>query len=181
VYLIGFSGSGKSTLGPRLALKLKATFLDTDAIIERRAGRSIAEIFAQNGQAAFRTIEHDVLTSVTKLPGRKVIALGGGAFAGRANRSMITSSGLVVYLSCPVRELHRRLVNMSDRPLLEGHCLAGETKRQARLRRITTLLARRQAQYRQAHIRLSTAGKTVAEATEQLYRKVKERHGRRPR
>lgn len=174
VFLIGFSGCGKSTLGPRLARKLKARFYDTDALIEKKSGRRIAEIFRDRGEAAFRTLETETIRRLAETSGRKVMALGGGAFSGRVNRDLIVASGLVVYLSCPVRELYRRLHGMSDRPLLEGHLADGETMRQARLRRIAALLERRQAAYQQAHAKLSTADKTIAETVELLYRKVKQ-------
>ena len=175
VFLIGFSGCGKSTIGPRLARRLKARFYDTDAMIEQRTARKINEIFREDGEATFRALESETIRRLVSRSQRKVIALGGGAFSHRTNRALIKKSGVVVvYLSCPVRELYRRLQHLSDRPLLDGRPAAGETMRQAKLRRIAELLENRKDAYRQAHLRVSTANKTVAACVAQVYRKVKQ-------
>ena len=172
VFLIGFSGCGKSTIGPQLARRLKARFYDTDAMIEQQTVRKINEIFRDHGEAAFRALESETIRRLVSRSQRKVIALGGGAFSNRTNRVLIKKSGVAVYLSCPVRELYRRLRHLSDRPLLDGRPAAGETMRQAKLRRIANLLENRKDAYRQAHLRVSTADKTVAECVAQVYRKV---------
>ncbi len=174
VFLIGFSGCGKSTIGPQLARRLKAGFYDTDAMIEQRMARKITEIFRDDGEATFRALESETIRQLVSRSQRKVIALGGGAFSHRTNRALIKKSGMVVYLSCPVRELYRRLRHLSDRPLLDSRPAAGETMRQAKLRRIANLLENRKDAYRQAHIRVSTADKTVAECVAQVYLKVKQ-------
>ncbi len=172
VFLIGFSGCGKSTIGPQLARRLKARFYDTDAMIEQQTARKISEVFRDDGEATFRALESETIRQLVSRSQRKVIALGGGAFSHRTNRALIKKSGVVVYLSCPVRELYRRLRHLSDRPLLDGRPAAGETMRQAKLRRIANLLENRKDAYRQAHLRVSTADKTVAECVAQVYRKV---------
>ncbi len=174
VFLIGFSGCGKSTIGPRLARRLKARFYDTDAMIEQQTARKINEIFRDDGEAAFRTLESETIRQLVSRSQRKVIALGGGAFSNRTNRALIRKSGMVVFLSCPVRELCRRLRHLNDRPLLNGRPAAGETMRQTKLRRIAKLLENRKEAYRQAHLRVSTADKTVAACVAQVYRKVKQ-------
>jgi shikimate kinase len=176
VFLIGFSGCGKSTIGPQLARRLKARFYDTDAMIEQQTARKIAEIFRDDGEAWFRERELEIIGRLVCGSQRKLIALGGGAFGSRTNRALIKKSGVVVYLSCPVRELYRRLRHLSDRPLLDGRPSAGETTRQAKLRRIANLLENRKDAYRQAHLRVSTADKTVAECVAQVYRKVKQQY-----
>lgn len=173
VFLIGFSGCGKSTIGPRLARRLKARFYDTDAMIEQQTARKINEIFREDGEAWFREQELETVRQLVCGSQRKVIALGGGAFGNRTNRALIRRSGVVVYLSCSVRELYRRLQHLSDRPLLNGRPAAGETMRQAKLRKIADLLENREDAYRQAHLRVSTADKTVTECVAQVYRKVK--------
>lgn len=175
LFLIGFSGSGKSTIGPPLAKKLKAEFFDTDSIIEKETGCRISKLFNRDGETRFRELERLAIKSVLLSKAkRKVVALGGGAFANRNTRAFIVNSGVVVYLSCPVRELYRRLRLNADRPLLNVRPAAGETTRQAKLRRMSTLLNQRKSSYTQAHIRVSTANKTARACVQEVYLKVGE-------
>lgn len=174
LFLIGFSGCGKSTIGPPLAKRLKAEFFDTDAMIESTAGCDISKLFNRDGEARFRELERKAIKVVLHSKAkRKVVALGGGAFANRNTRTLIMNSGMVVYLSCPVRELYRRLRLTNDRPLLYVRPAAGETVRQARLRKIDSLLARRKNSYNLADIRVSTSNKTVTACASDVYRKVR--------
>jgi len=107
-----------------------------------------------------------------------VVSLGGGAFQRAANRRRLLDSGTVVYLSCPVRELYRRTRTGLVRPLLKVKPRSGETAKQASLRRIAQLLARREKYYRQAHIRISTFGKTPSEVVRLLSDKIRELHAK---
>lgn len=174
LFLIGFSGSGKSTIGPPLARRLKAEFFDTDAIIEKETGCEISELFGRDGEARFRESERQVIKIVLQSKAkRKVVALGGGAFANRATRTLIVNSGVVVYLSCSVCELYRRLRLTSDRPLLNVRPAAGQTMRQARLRKINSLLEKRKNSYNLADLRVATSNKTVAACVSDVYRKVR--------
>jgi len=174
VFLVGFSGSGKSTVGTSLAHRLNRTFVDTDSVIEQTEGCSIAEIFRCSGEWRFRQLEADVIAG---LGGRRqpaqVVALGGGAFASRANRTEIMSNGLVVYLSCSVREIYRRLRDKEDRPLMNVQSKVGETARQARLRIIRTLLEKRKPGYRLAHMSCSTTGKTVEQVVNEIMWRIR--------
>ena len=174
LFLIGFSGSGKSTIGPLLARRLKAKFFDTDTMIENETGSKISELFRRDGEARFRKLERQTIKTVLQSRTKhKVIALGGGAFANSSNRALIMKSGVVVYLSCPVLELYRRLRLNSDRPLLNVRPAHGETMRQAKLRKIRTLLNQRKNSYGRAHIKVSTANKTTRECVSEVYRKVR--------
>jgi shikimate kinase len=170
IFLIGFSGSGKSTVGPLLAERLKARFVDIDALVEKRAGKTIANIFARQGEAAFRRMERDAIGSLSKSRRRTVVALGGGAFENRSTRKLVSGLGRVVYLSCSQRELYRRLRLASDRPLLEVKPAKGQTLRQARQLAIAKLLDMRQANYRRADLVLSTTAKTPRQAAAELHR-----------
>ena len=89
IWLAGFMGSGKSTAGKLLAKKLGWSFVDLDAEIERTAGKRIAEIFAEQGEDAFRDLEHQQLLSqvrISRQGGACVVALGGGAYAAQVLR-----------------------------------------------------------------------------------------------
>jgi shikimate kinase len=178
VYLVGFSGSGKSTVGRRLARRIKVPFFDTDAMIERKAKKSIASIFRDEGERAFRRTEAQM---ISQLCGRSndsfVAALGGGAFQSAANRNLLLASGTVVYLSASVRELYRRLRPLEDRPLLNVRPKSGQTPRTARLQKIHSLLESRSASYRKAHVVCPTTGYTITEIVNTLMKLLRRYHG----
>lgn len=109
IVLIGARGSGKSTTGRRLADKLWQTFVDLDERIVKRAGKSIKEIFEQDGEPEFRRLETEVLREIVALP-EHVLALGGGTLMREENRQLLKAAGhKVVYLRCEAEELHRRI------------------------------------------------------------------------
>lgn len=111
VGLIGYRGSGKSTAGLRLAGRLEKPFIDTDQRIVARAGKTIRDIFADQGEAAFRDLETQVVAEACEQK-EGVIALGGGALDREENRRVIESSGIkLVYLRCEPAELLRRIRN----------------------------------------------------------------------
>jgi len=166
IVLIGFSGSGKSSIGKLLAEKLHARFYDSDALVARKAGKPIPRIFGEDGEGHFRILEQQVVKDVIARRGRKVIALGGGAFQSRESREMIRRAGVVVYLSCSQTELYQRLRDMKDRPLLQG--ASGKDLKLI----IKSLLAKRMKHYNQADMRLSTSGKTAKAAAIELQRKL---------
>lgn len=170
VILIGFSGSGKSAVGPLLASRLGVKFVDADCQIEELAGCTISQIFEQQGEKAFRTMELQVVEKLMQRRTGAVIALGGGAFENRAIRKLVFGRGQVVYLSCSRRELYRRLRQVSDRPLLDVVPRPGQTLREARLNRIGRLLDKRLTNYRRADFIFSTTGKTERQAAAQLSR-----------
>ncbi len=108
VHLVGFMGCGKSTVGQLLARRLLWNFLDLDALIVRHAGRSIAEIFAEEGEESFRQTETFVLRQATQKP-RTVVALGGGAHMAAENRQLSAQMATSVWLRCDFAELQRRV------------------------------------------------------------------------
>jgi thiamine-phosphate diphosphorylase len=119
VYLIGFMGAGKSTLGPLVARSLGRPFVDLDREIERRAGATIAELFAARGEPHFRRLERQALRDVSR--GRDaVVALGGGALGSAASASRVRRTGVRVWLDAPVAVLRRRcqFPGAPERPLL---------------------------------------------------------------
>jgi shikimate kinase len=109
IALLGYRGSGKSTVGKRLADRLWQKFVDTDELVVRAAGASIKDIFANQGEPAFRDLESRVVAEASKLTDH-VIALGGGAVLREENRRALKDAGLkMIYLRCEPDELVRRI------------------------------------------------------------------------
>ncbi|QZH64034.1 shikimate kinase [Mycolicibacterium farcinogenes] len=116
--LVGLPGSGKSTIGRRLAKALNLTMLDTDAAIEETTGRTIADIFATDGEAEFRRIEEEVIRSALASHDG-VLSLGGGAVTTPGVRAALAGH-TVVYLEISAAEGVRRTGGSTVRPLLAG-------------------------------------------------------------
>ena len=118
IFLIGMPSSGKSTLGKRIADALHYRFVDTDKLIVREEGRSIADIFAQSGEDYFREVERRVLRTVR--PGASlVVSTGGGMPCFYDNMTYIKATGISVFLDVPVAVLVKRIMGhgQEDRPL----------------------------------------------------------------
>ena len=116
--LIGLPGSGKSTIGRRLAKALDVSLLDTDAAIEETTGRTIADIFATDGEPEFRRIEEDVIRSALQSHDG-VLSLGGGAVTTLGVRDAL-SGHMVIFLEISAAEGVRRTGGSTVRPLLAG-------------------------------------------------------------
>ena len=114
VVLIGMPGCGKSTVGAVLAQKLGKTFVDADAEIERRTGKAIPDIFAQEGEETFRRYEADVIADLTR-QNRQVIACGGGVVKTPQNLHALRQNGPVLWVQRPIEKLAT-----SGRPLSKG-------------------------------------------------------------
>jgi shikimate kinase len=108
LFLIGYRGSGKTTVAAALAERLGWPWLDADVELERRAGKTIKEIFAEEGERAFRDRESATLADLAKEDGR-IIALGGGAVLREENRGAIAGRGKVVWLRASPETLQRRI------------------------------------------------------------------------
>jgi shikimate kinase len=120
VVLVGPMGSGKSTVGRALARRLEVGHVDTDDMVSHRAGRSIAEIFETDGEAAFREMESAALAEALAGP-RAVISTGGGVVVAAVNRALLAESdALVVWLDGSIDALADRVGSGRGRPLLEG-------------------------------------------------------------
>jgi len=119
LYLVGFMGCGKTTVGRLLAQRLGWRFFDLDEELERRQGRTIAHIFADQGEPYFREVERMLLEeTLTASEEPTVVALGGGTFAQTENFDRIRSDGGVsVWLDCSLEELRRRCRGLANRPL----------------------------------------------------------------
>ncbi|MDE0055977.1 MAG: shikimate kinase AroK [Gammaproteobacteria bacterium] len=119
VFLIGMMASGKSTVGRHLARALSLDFVDSDSVIEDRAGADIPWIFDIEGEEKFRDREERVIDELTQRNG-VVIATGGGVVLREINRRRLSERGTVVYLNAPFESLVARAQGNTRRPLLAG-------------------------------------------------------------
>jgi shikimate kinase len=153
VALIGFMGTGKSSVGHLVADQLQFTFVDTDELIEKRAGKSISQIFDQDGEAAFREYERQVVAELPTLK-RAIISTGGGLGASAENLASLKQHALVVCLWASPQIIWRRVRTQTHRPLLQGD----DPKN-----KIRELLALREPFYRQADVLVNTEVRSVKE------------------
>jgi shikimate kinase len=125
IYLTGFMGCGKTTVGRLLAERLATPFLDLDDEVERRAGMTVREIFAQQGEAAFRQTEAEALRGTLAMPD-VVVALGGGTVTFDANARLIGGGGLSVWLNPTFATIVSRIggLGKTDRPLFRDESQA---------------------------------------------------------
>ena len=119
VVLVGLMGVGKSSIGRRLANTLGLPFRDADEEIEKAAGRTIAEIFAERGEDDFREGERRVIARLLEEPPH-VLATGGGAFVNPEIRALIKRKAVSVWLKADISVLVRRVARKDNRPLLHG-------------------------------------------------------------
>ncbi len=140
--LVGFMGAGKSTVGRMAAQRLNAAFIDSDAVIEARAGKRISQIFAEDGEAAFRALERATIADLVREPDA-VIATGGGAFVDPNTRELLNRTSVTAYLRAPFDVLWNRIAHGTERPLLSGDDPRG---------RLAALFESRIASYEQARI-----------------------------
>ena len=117
--LIGFMGSGKTSVGLKLSYRLRMPVEDTDKLIERREGRSISEIFAEEGEEAFRKKETALLCDLTEKKQRVIYSVGGGTPIRPENREILKRLGTVVYLRIRPETVYERLKGDTTRPLLQ--------------------------------------------------------------
>lgn len=153
-------GAGKSTVGEALASRLGCGFVDTDAEIERGHGRSVSQIFALEGEAAFRAMERDTVAAVA---GKEVVvALGGGAMAQPEVRERVTGAGTAIYLRARPETLLGRLGGAKRRPLLAS--LTAEGRRA----KLEALLAEREPAYARASLCVDTDDLELEQVVERL-------------
>jgi shikimate kinase len=118
IVLLGFMGTGKSATGEIVARRLEREFLDMDAVIERRAGKSISRIFREDGEPAFRRMERELVGELA-LRRNLVIAAGGGVVLNADNIRDLESSGVLICLTASADVILQRLRGDDRRPLLE--------------------------------------------------------------
>lgn len=118
VVLVGMMGVGKSTVGRALAVALGRDFVDSDDEVVSRTGRSVTEIFATDGEAAFRVVEAEVMAELLAVDRPSVIAAAGGAVLAESTRRRLADAGTVVWLRAPVEVLVERIAGGTHRPAL---------------------------------------------------------------
>lgn len=118
IFLIGPMGAGKSTIGRQLAQMLNMDFLDSDAVIEERAGADIDWIFDLEGESGFRKREERIINELTQSQGL-VLSTGGGSVVSKDNRNVLSARGIVVYLETSVDKQFERTQRDKKRPLLQ--------------------------------------------------------------
>lgn len=117
--LIGFMGSGKTSVGLKLSYKLRMPVEDTDKLIERREGKSIRQIFEEEGEEVFRKKETELLGELADRQGRVIYSVGGGTPVREENRKLLRQLGTVVYLQISPETVYERLKGDTTRPLLQ--------------------------------------------------------------
>lgn len=203
IVLTGFMGAGKSATGKILARRLNLAFIDTDCIIEEKAGQSIKEIFQLQGEPFFRSLEKKLVAEVARKDG-VVIAAGGGAILDPENRKNLKKNGIVIFLMVSPAEIRKRVAGDASRPLLNtpnnvgvpfpprqrrvclGHDMspAGSTRlcqgyggrvnrTPTKEKTIKNLLAQRLSLYRKADICVDTDGKTPREVAQDILERLK--------
>ena len=158
VALIGFMGAGKTSVGRLVAENLGFEFLDTDELIQSRTGRTIADIFAKEGESAFRALEKQMVQELSARE-KTVISTGGGLPTNADNLKALKSYALVVCLWASPEKIWERVRNQSHRPLLHD---ADPQKK------IRELLAAREPFYKQADVLINTDLRSVREAAQQI-------------
>lgn len=149
--LAGFMGTGKSALGRQLAKRWRRPFVDTDELVEKLAGATIADIFAEQGEEHFRALERKVVESLLPAHGA-VIACGGGLVVPPGMAELVRSKGVVITLFASVDTILRRTSGNHRRPLLKGD------DPEARIR---DLMKKREQAYLQAGIAVFTDGRSL--------------------
>jgi len=149
-------------VGRHLAAELRASFVDVDLAITKKAGKSIQSIFASQGEAAFRELESAVIAEVAGQD-NTVIATGGGALLDPKNREKLQNNGILICLTAKMGTLLERLKDDLTRPLLAGENLEQKVER---------LMKERQDVYNLCPIQIDTDGKTIAQAAQEIIRKV---------
>jgi shikimate kinase len=161
--LTGFMGCGKTSVGRLLATRVGLPFVDLDQEIVTEAGASIKDIFAAEGEAAFRHLESRVLQRVAAGPGA-VVSTGGGAVIAAENREVMRRFGRIVNLTASVDAIAARVSGDSERPLLQDD---------ASVQRITTMLEAREQFYADADLRIDTTTKTVQAVAAEIVEALK--------
>lgn len=162
--LTGFMGSGKSTVGQLVAARLGFDFVDTDRLIEQRAGCTVATIFATEGEAAFRAHESAVVAELAERR-QTVIATGGGLGANLEHLEKLKQHALIVCLWITAHAAWERVRYQARRPLLRVP---------DPVRRITELLAQREPAYQQADVLIHTGARSLPDVVLHVVREFRD-------
>lgn len=164
IALIGMMGAGKSSVGRLLASLTGFNFTDTDELIVKQEGKSVNQIFEENGEQYFRMLETQVLQNVLNVQ-NQVISTGGGIVKFQKNIDLLKSNSTLIYLKADCQTLYNRVKNDKNRPLLnnsEDVCL-----------KINTLLKERCIKYEMADIIIDTTEKSLQTIANEIIGKIK--------
>jgi shikimate kinase len=164
VILVGFMGAGKSTVGRLLARRLGLCFVETDSMITAREGKSIPDIFAEQGETYFRELEASVLDALGDKHGH-VVSTGGGFPCRPGVMDRLRELGTVVWLSGDLDTLCERASRLGGRPMLSGRSPEA----------IAALYEARKAFYGQAHLEVDVTRLGVDAAVSRILRHLRER------
>ncbi len=120
IAIVGLMGVGKTTIGAKLAKKMGYYFSDCDQEIEDREQKTIAEIFAQNGEKYFREVEKNIIKEIITREEETVLSLGGGAFMDEETRKILKEKAVTIWFDAEIDEILRRISGRSNRPLLNN-------------------------------------------------------------
>ena len=162
VVLVGFMGAGKSAVGLRLAERLGHRFEDMDRRIEIRTGRTIAALFEERGEEAFREEEQREAATLSRLD-RRVVATGGGAFVQPQTRALLREGALTVWLRCNLETLLGRIRDDDARPLAGNRAI------------MRALLAEREPSYSLADLTVDTSRATPEEVADRIVDLIEQR------
>lgn len=165
IVIVGFMATGKSTVGRRLAQRLKRRFVDTDKEIEAVTGKTVAQIFARDGEKRFRS-EENLLVKKLVLKEDLVIATGGGIVLNPENFRLLQENGILIALTAAPDVIYQRVKGKRTRPLLAK----GDLREN-----ISTLLQFRENIYKDADLTVDTGLYSVNETVEQIISYLSER------
>lgn len=164
--LTGFMGTGKTEAGIILARSTGRRFIDSDKLVEEKAGESVAEIFKESGEDYFRELESKAIKSLSRCKTQSlVISTGGGAVIRKENRELLRKHGIIINLTAGVEDIIARTSETGNRPLLEV-ANPGE--------RIRALLEERSEAYSDCDISIDTTGLSPLEVTEKILSLLKD-------
>ena len=162
IVFIGFMGAGKTTIGKKVATKLNREFIDIDERIEKEYNMPVSQIFTEFGETEFRDREKSLIASLAEQR-QKVISVGGGAFLQQEIKETCLTSCIVIFLEISLESWKDRLELIIDsRPVLKGKSIE----------EMEELFYKRQAIYRNHHLKISTDCKSAEEVADQIVKEL---------
>lgn len=158
IYLTGFMGAGKSTVGKLLAQKFSRGFVDSDALIQNKTGKTIPEIFKEQGETRFRELETKTLKEIARKK-NQVVSLGGGVILSEENRKIL-DKGVWIFINTPLATLKKRVMHSTKRPLAQDS------------KKFEALYKQRIPLYQLAHITVDHPGLESEEVCEHVLKRI---------
>ena len=166
IVLVGFMGTGKTSIGRRISSQLRMRYVDTDEIVERDNRRRISDIFAEDGEPAFRELESEAVRKVSTLHNH-VISTGGGVVLKEANMTELKRNGIIFCLTATAEEIYKRVGHQTHRPLLQDP---------DPLAKIQSMLAERRPYYAKSDHMISTTGRSFSEIITHIKRMFRKKN-----